>query len=437
MKTFDDFISKVSRSVTLKVIMLGFLILLLLIPTHRIQRLIRERQMTRDEVVMEVSDKWGHGQTISGPVLTIPYREYERQKDELKEIRKALYILPEELNIDGRINPEIRYRSIYKVIVYGSNLQIKGNFDLSDIDELNIPPENLDWDLAYLSVGITDMAGIQYEVKIKWNITDFEVNPGMKNSVFGNSGFTVNVPLLSEQTHFSFELALELNGTDWLWFVPLGKVTKVSLSSNWNTPSFNGKILPDSRDVSDSGFNATWKVTHLNRNYPQLWKDQTYNTSDTAFGVSLIFPVNEYQASMRSAKYAVLFISLTFLIYIFIEILNKWKIHPIQYLLVSFGILIFYTLLISLAEHIGFNMAYLISSISIVGLITAYSHSVFRKLKLTMIMMFSMIALYVFLFITLQMEAYALLMGSIGLFLILGIVMYLTRRVSWYSTEER
>jgi len=388
--------------------------------------------MTRDAVIMEVSDKWGSGQTVTGPVLTIPYREYEKQKDELKEIRKELYILPEVLNIEGIINPDIRYRSIYKVIVYGSSLEINGNFDLSTIEGLNIPPENIDWDQAYISIAVSDMAGIQNEVMLNWDQSGFAVNPGMKNDVIGNTGFTVKVPFLTDRNIYSFELPLDLNGTGYLWFVPLGKVTNVDLKSDWVTPSFSGDFLPRSRDVTDTGFKATWKVTHLNRNYPQIWKDQTYYTYDTAFGVSLLFPVDEYQASMRSAKYAVLFISLTFLIYIFIEILNKRKIHPVQYLLVSFGILIFYTLLISLAEHIGFNMAYLISSIAIVGLITIYSHSVFRNLKLTLIMMFSLILLYVFLFVTLQMEAYALLMGSIGLFLVLGIVMYLTRKVSWY-----
>jgi len=336
------------------------------------------------------------------------------------------------LNIEGIINPDIRYRSIYKVIVYGSSLEINGNFDLSTIEGLNIPPENIDWDQAYISIAVSDMAGIQNEVMLNWDQSGFAVNPGMKNDVIGNTGFTVKVPFLTDRNIYSFELPLDLNGTGYLWFVPLGKVTNVDLKSDWVTPSFSGDFLPRSRDVTDTGFKATWKVTHLNRNYPQIWKDQTYYTYDTAFGVSLLFPVDEYQASMRSAKYAVLFISLTFLIYIFIEILNKRKIHPVQYLLVSFGILIFYTLLISLAEHIGFNMAYLISSIAIVGLITIYSHSVFRNLKLTLIMMFSLILLYVFLFVTLQMEAYALLMGSIGLFLVLGIVMYLTRKVSWY-----
>jgi inner membrane protein len=227
-----------------------------------------------------------------------------------------------------------------------------------------------------------------------------------------------------------------LNGSKHLWFIPLGKVTDVTISSNWATPSFSGDFLPDNREIADSGFDATWKVTHLNRSFPQVWKDQIYKVSNSAFGVDLIFPVDEYQASMRSAKYAILFIGLTFLIFIFIEILNKKKIHPVQYLLVSFGILIFYTLLIALSEHIGFSLAYLVSSIAIIGLITIYAFSVFRKVKLAMIMMISLITLYVFLFVTLQMEAYSLLMGSVGLFIILGIVMYLTRRINWYNPIE-
>jgi len=437
MKTFGDFITRVSQSITLKILVLGFLILLLLIPAYRIQRLIEERQMTRDEVIMEVSDKWGHGQTLTGPILTIPYNDYEKKGDEIKQIKKELYLLPEKLLIQGEVIPEIRYRSIYKVIVYQSELKISGSFDLSGLEDMNIPVEEYNWDLAYLSVGISDMGGIQNEVKINWAGQDHPVNPGINNTTFASSGFTVKIPLNSNNSIYSFELPLELNGSEYLWFIPVGKVTDVSLTSQWTTPSFTGDILPDDRKVTDNGFDAQWKVTHLNRNYPQIWKNNTYNIFNSAFGVNLLFPVDEYQKSMRSAKYAILFIGLTFLIYIFIEILNKKKIHPVQYLLVSFGILIFYTLLISLSEHIGFDLAYLISSIAIIGLIVLYSHTVFKKFKLTIIMMFSMIALYIFLYVTLQLEAYSLLMGSVGLFLILGLVMFLTRRVNWYRKEDK
>jgi len=437
MKTFGDFITRVSQSITLKILVLGFLILLLLIPAYRIQRLIEERQMTRDEVIMEVSDKWGHGQTLTGPILTIPYNDYEKKGDEIKQIKKELYLLPEKLLIQGEVIPEIRYRSIYKVIVYQSELKISGSFDLSGLEDMNIPVEEYNWDLAYLSVGISDMGGIQNEVKINWAGQDHPVNPGINNTTFASSGFTVKIPLTYTSSVYSFDLPLELNGSEYLWFIPVGKVTDVSLTSQWTTPSFTGDILPDDRKVTDNGFDAQWKVTHLNRNYPQIWKNNTYNISNSAFGVNLLFPVDEYQKSMRSAKYAILFIGLTFLIYIFIEILNKKKIHPVQYLLVSFGILIFYTLLISLSEHIGFDLAYLISSIAIIGLIVLYSHTVFKKFKLTIIMMFSMIALYIFLYVTLQLEAYSLLMGSVGLFLILGLVMFLTRRVNWYRKEDK
>lgn len=171
----------------------------------------------------------------------------------------------------------------------------------------------------------------------------------------------------------------------------------------------------------------------MNRSFPQVWHNHKYNIMESAFGVNLMLPVDQYQKSMRSAKYAIMFIALTFIIFLFVEILNKKRIHPVQYILVGFGLLLFYTLLLSLSEHIGFNAAYLVSSIAVVGLITAYSHSIFKKTRLTFIMGGTLSFLYIFLFVVLQLQDFALLLGSAGLFIILAIIMYLSRKIDWYS----
>jgi len=177
-------------------------------------------------------------------------------------------------------------------------------------------------------------------------------------------------------------------------------------------------------------------VLHFNRNFPQQWINGGKGVNSASFGVRLLLPVDHYQKSMRSVKFAKLFLFLTFLIFFFIEIINKKRIHPMQYLLVGFALSIFYALLISLSEHISFNTAFVAGSLAIVALITGYSHSIFNNYKLTSLMGGSLTALYLFLFSILQMEDYSLLLGSIGVFLVLAIVMYLSRKVKWYGNGE-
>jgi len=248
-------------------------------------------------------------------------------------------------------------------------------------------------------------------------------------------GFHVKIAL-EEMDRFNFRFEINLNGSDHLYFVPVGKTTSIRMHSPWGHPRFDGAFLPDKRDVTDGGFEADWNVLQLNRNYPQSWKGSAYQTLASAFGCHLILPLDQYQKTMRSAKYAIMFIALTFMIFFFVEILNKRRIHPVQYLLVGLSISIFYVLLLSLGEQIGFNLSYLISSVAIVGLISAYAASIFRHMKLTMILGVCLAGLYVFLFILIQLQDYALLLGSIGLFVAVGLIMYTSRNVDWYSTTS-
>ncbi len=454
MKTTGEFISRLSSSISLKIGVIGFLILLLLIPAGMISQLIEERMFTRDEVVREISDKWGKKQTLTGPVMAISYFGYESQNNELIKISRKLYILPESLNISSSINPEIRYRGIYKVIVYKSDLGISGQFKLPDFNKCGISPGNIDWDNITLITGISDMKGIQNDIKIIWQDISVSVDPGIENRTIAQTGFTAKVPVVDSSTTYDFKLNIGLNGSRGLYFTPVGKTTNVKLISGWRTPSFSGSFLPDNREISDDGFEAEWTVLHLNRNYPQYWIGNAYKLTESTnstihdgrdhleyssaqskhtFGVDLLFAVDEYQMSMRSAKYAILFIALTFLIYLFVEILNKKRIHPVQYLLVSFGLLLFYSLLLSLSEHLGFNIAYLISGIAIIGLTTVYSHDIFKSKLPSLVASLALTVLYIFLFVILQMEDYSLLLGSIGLFIILALVMFLSKRINWYG----
>ncbi len=414
----------------------GILILGMLIPGAMIRDLILEREQTQLNVISEVGSKWGCGQTLNGPILSIPYYVYLEDGEKTYRQINYAHFLPERLNIRVQLEPEIRYRGIYKTVVYSSVLQVSGNFSVPDHEKLKLDEENVLFEDAFLQVGISDMRGIQETLSIQWNQSIFEVESGIPTKDLSESGFHSKVPV-DETENYSFSFDIVLNGSELLYFTPIGKITDVSISSTWEHPKFDGAFLPDTREVGPEGFKASWKVLHLNRNYPQSWIGNNNSTGDSVFGVDLILAVDQYQKTERSAKYAIMFIALTFMIFFFVEVLNRQRIHPVQYLLVGLSISIFYVLLLSLGEQIGFNLAYGVSSLGVVGLITAYSISVFRNTRLTIILGICLLVLYIFLYTLIQLQDYALLMGSVGLFLVMALIMYASRNVDWYSATHQ
>ncbi|MFB6257275.1 MAG: cell envelope integrity protein CreD [Flavobacteriales bacterium] len=427
--------NRIENSITVKFFLVGFLSLILLIPTFMIEDLIEDREERRDQVTQEIGSKWGQEQTLKGPVLNVPYKHFYRRKSGGMdhEIRYA-HFLPDSLHIKGNMKPRIRYRGIYQVILYQSDLKLSGRFSDPDFQEWKIPNKNILWDKAFVSMGITDMRGIKEAIDLRFSGKNYSVDPGIPSNDILHSGISTKVDLGpdSTTTDHPFEFSLKLNGSETLKFTPVGKKTKVKLRSEWSTPSFGGAFLPNDRKIDKNGFRADWKVLHLNRNYPQQWKGEDHQLRGSAFGVELLFPVDHYQKSLRAVKYAIMFIGLTFLTFFFSEVLNRKRIHPIQYLLIGLALCIFYTLLISLSEHFGFTPSYLIASAAIIILITSYSGSILRSKKLTALVGFLLLALYTFLFTTLQLQAYSLLLGSIGLFVVMALVMYLSRNVDWY-----
>jgi inner membrane protein len=433
---FERLNNWIRNSITIKLISIGILILIMLIPTSMIESLIWERQTTMDNAISEVSSKWGNAQTITGPVLSVPYISYQKdEKGVVVEILNYAHFLPDKLDINGKLNPEMRYRGIYEVVVYNTKLTFKGKFSSPNLKDWNIAENLIIWKDAFVSIGVPDMRGIENKVDLKWNDKQFALNPGIDSKDIMESGISVKIPVSTGDTSkgYNFSFDISLNGSGDLDFIPLGKETNVHLESNWSTPSFDGAFLPDQREISSKGFKATWNILHLNRNYPQQWRNAEYKVGDSYFGVKLLVPVDEYQKTTRSAKYAVMVIALTFLLFFFSEVLNKKRIHPVQYLLVGIALCIFYTLLLSLSEHISFNLAYIVSSIAVIGLITFYSLSIFKDKKMSGLMCLILVILYAFVFTILQLEDYALLMGSIGLFIVLAVIMQLSRKINWYS----
>lgn len=437
IETISQFIR---RSVTIKLVSIFILMMLLMIPMEFVRSLINERDSLRESAVREVSGKWANEQNIYGPILTIPYNKQVIEDGKSRMVRDEAHILPNLITIDGKIEPKSLYRGIYKVVVYDSKVAIKGSFDGLDkyLDEID--HHELLWNEAFLTINISDLRGIKDKVDVKWNGIDIPVDPGSKIPELISSGFTVNniftdVPM---EKLFDFSFDLHLQGSQYLGFVPLGKETRVNLSSNWQDPSFIGSFLPDERTVNDKGFSASYKILELNRNYPQFWTGNQHFQSmqNSTFGVDLLLPSNDYQKATRSAKYALLSIALTFLTFFLVEIFNKKRVHPFQYILIGLSLVLFYTLLISISEHLNFNLAYVISSLSIIAMIGLYSKTIFENLKQSLILVLILVLTYTFVYITLQIQDYALLIGSVGLTVILGVTMYITRKINWYDLNS-
>lgn len=425
--------NNLKNSLGLRVLMIGGLSILLLIPSIMIQEVISERESRRDAVIGEIIEKWGQEQTIIGPVLTIPYLYHFNKDDESSPVRSYAHFLPESLTIAGSIAPELRYRGIYEAILYNTRLTLSGNFSELESGSLGITTTDFLFDEAFVSVGVSDMSGIKEAVQVNWNGEMYTAEPGIETSNVMASGISIYPEIVSGETSASFSLDLNLNGSSGLLFSPVGEKTVVNIESDWANPSFTGSFLPEEREIGNDGFQSEWNILHLNRNFPQQWKGANQEVASTVFGVELLQPVDEYQKTMRTAKYAIMFIGLTFLTFFMIELLSGSTIHPVQYLLIGFALLIFYTLLLSISEYVTFGYAYLVASSAIVSLITIYSVSVLSDWRKAGAILGVLAMLYGYLYILLQLQDYALLMGSIGLFVVLSCVMYLTRRIDWFE----
>lgn len=422
----------------LKSFFIGILILLLLIPAAFIQSLVSERSSRQAEAVKEISSKWAGSQTVTGPVIGIPYMETVAYEKNTTEVKKWAYFLPDKLDIQARMAPEKRYRGIYEVVVYTSELQIKGSYDSLHIAELNIPADKLLWNEAAVFFNISDVQGLKEEMTLHLAGNTLNLVPAKFSTDQFKNALSASLPISLAGAHgpLDFSATVQLKGSGDLLFVPAGKVTTVKAASSWPDPSFAGSYLPDLRTVKDSGFSADWKVLYLNRNYPQQWKNDVHEMDGSAFGVNLILPVDVYQQTTRSVKYSILIILLTFTAFFLIEWVYRRSIHSLQYVLVGLALCLFYTLLLSFSEYIGFNKAYLMAALATIVLIAWYVRSILRSGKMSLFVGALLTLLYGFIFTLIQLQDYALLMGSIGLFITLGVVMYFSRKIKWMEEEK-
>lgn len=449
-----------------KLASIGFLLLILLIPGSWINNIIEERQSRSIEMIREVSDKWSGPQTLTGPVLVVPFIVKEvidlgKGEKEIREHTERAYFLPRTLQVKGLVTPEKLSRGLFDAVVYQSELNIAASFASPDFKSLAVEEDLVQWQDAYMVFGISDVRGISDSLSFRVNGNPYTAEPssniGIKVSSMnsrmnnpyashiptpstrdaGANGIIIKTPAVNAaDLTGKVDIALKLKGSERLNFTPTGKSTSVAIEGPWADPSFDGEFLPESREISDDAFKAEWKVLHFNRPFPQQWKNDDESIENADFGVRLMVPVDQYQKSIRSSKYSVLVILLTFIALFLVEITQRIRIHPFQYILIGAALTIYYILLLSLSEHVGYNTAYLLASIATVILITAYSRTFLPARNLVTLFSALLAVFYAFILVIIQEQDYSLLLGSIGLFLIIALLMYFSRKVKWYNSGE-
>lgn len=442
--SFDRLTTSIRNSQLLRLFVIAFLALLVQIPVSMISGLVTERQQRNEAAVAEVSSKWGEAQSITGPALVVPYT-YRWTDDTgdrpiTRTTAKNAIILPEQLTIRGRMHSEIRRRGIFSVPVYKLGLQIEGEFARPALNELGVAPADIDWRRAHLAVGVSDARAIQEATTLTWNGQRIDFLPSTGG--FREGGMGIHAPVAITDTtrriHFSFPLSL--NGSLRADVVPFARTTTFALAGDYPHPSFQGKWLPTERVVAADSFSAQWSIPFLGRGYPQTWSSDSSMgaTIDASrFGLQLVNPVDQYHMASRSVKYAFLFIMLTFATLWLIEVLAGVRVHPIQYLMLGGAMCLFYLLELALSEHVGFPIAYSLASLGIIGMVGGYSLAILRRPRLAALVATGVALLYGYLYLLLMNEDYALLIGSLGLFVILGAIMFVTRRVDWYAVGTR
>ncbi len=425
--------SSLKNSILLRMVLVAALVILLFIPIVLVQFLVTDRQATHAAAVREVTRKWGGSQLLSGPVLSIPLRRMEGE-DPGAPARgtEILHLLPADLRVRGELFPEIRSRGIHRVVLYRAVCTVEADFDSQSAETHRENRECL-WDKAYLTVGISDMKGLRQIADATIDGLPVRPQPGIRDRERIASGFTVDSLGLTSEGKCRVFVRLELNGSDQFTIVPAGRRTQLDLRGGWGDPSFAGDFLPETREVTGDRFHAAWRVLDFNRNLRQSWIGAGPDLAAASFGVKLILPVDEYQKNSRALKYAIVLIALTFLAFLLIDVLAKTPFHPVHYGLVSFALILFYLLLLSLSEYMLFDTSYFLAGAAVVLLIGGYTRGVTKRWDLTAVIAALLIMLYAFLFILLRLEDYALLIGSIGLLIILAVVMYITRKIDWFA----
>jgi inner membrane protein len=432
-------------SATAKALFIGLLVLLLLVPLGMVKELVLERMSLYAAARDEVAGSWGHAQTLGGPILIVPFHYTRWIQGQSVTARDELYVGSDELEVTGTLTTEQRWRGIYRVPVYSADLHVSGRFATPVVGDSYEDLEVL-WSEAQIALPLTDARSVKAPI---------ELTAGLGTATFHASGERVpgfGAQLLAAAAALQFDAAatprdfsfdVAIRGTGGIRFLPLAQQTRVHLTSNWASPSFRGAYLPDpSPAVDGNGFAADWRVLDLGRGYSASFKrsDQAPLSADvaaSAFGADLIMPIGVHETTLRATKHAVLILALTFTAFFLFEICASLRLHALQYLLIGLANCTFYLLLLALAEHVPYGWAYLASAAAATTLIVAYSAAVLSSARRALPIGALLTALYGFLYVTLRAEDYALLLGALGVFATLAMLMYLTRHIDWSAAGLR
>ncbi len=410
----------------------------LMIPTALVKELIRERQQLKSQVEHEVAESWGKSQLVTGPILVLPYEKHRvNSSNESWYTEETFLVMPDEVQMDVKVKNHQRKRSLYEIQLFEANCSASGRFTIPEAYIEMGKKDRLKWEEAYIAIGLADVTAITGKPTFSIEKSNYPIKTGTKVFNRLTSGLSVtHLHLDNNSESFNYTFNMSFRGSEQLSFHPVGKSTLVTIDSDWHSPGFVGNFTTSKHDIKPDGFNAKWEVNEFNRNFPNYWSGDQYNFKDQWFGVNLVQPVDDYQKNMRSAKYALLIISLSFLLFFFFEVLSSSKMHPIQYGLIGLALVVFYSLLLSMSEQFGFDLAYWLSAGATIVLIIIYCAYIFKNRRQLVFLTCILISLYGYIYTILQLEDYALLVGSIGLFLILASIMIITRKVNFYALNK-
>ena len=444
MKMGQTLISKLGRPARL--IAVAVLAVILLIPLNMVRSVVRERHATYQSVVRNISGSWSGDQRVAGPILVVPYSERVEIRDEFitpegekrfsqrwETCQRRAIVLPDRLKYEGSLVPEMRHRGIYQVQVYTADLLVSGIFvDLEATIASLVPDdrlEDIDWDKAVVGFGVSDPRGLVKVDGFEFNGCNVQPKPGTTLDELLPSGFHMAVgDTISDD--LEFKLPMVIRGSVGFQFLPLGETTDAVIRSDWPHPSFVGKVLPNRREISEAGFSADWTIPLLNRSYPQVWcADSNVDIDEIEAGVRLFEPVALYDLVTRAVKYGLLFIALTFLSLGLIEYVANVRLSLVQFLLIGVALAMFFLILIALAEHMGFTIAYLLASSTVVLINTLYCAAIIKRTSISAIVGAVLTAIYGILYLILQAEDFALLGGTFLLVVALTVTMFFTRKI--------
>lgn len=439
---------KQSHKTAIKLVVLLGLLLVTLVPLMLIRAIVREREHRQTTAQEEVIALHGGRQLLVGPVLVVPVTvTVVNERGVAREETREIAIPPAELDVELTVDPELLNRGIYEIPVYQATARMTTRFAIDagvapagdlPVDLAGQGPGRVDWRQAEIVLGIEGIRGLRTQPTARVDGRPVEVHSSGRQVGYSRAGVSVPLTQASPGESYEVEIVLGLQGGGSIHLVPTGMVTRASMESTWPSPSFSGEVLPSFRSVTEDGFAADWELTGLGMGMPEIWRwsgtEEPWLYGKTV-GVELLQPVGHYQRTERSVKYGILFVLLPFVALFLLEIFTTARIHPIQYLLVAAAKTVFYFLLLSLSEHIGFGAAYWSAAGATVLLVTAYLTGVVDKSWQAYLVGGMIASEYLFLFSALQSEDYALLIGSTGLFALLTVVMIATRRINWYQGE--